>query len=227
MYAGLDPGREHRLTNHRGTLSLSPVYHVGNLDGERRRPYTSNEGRELSISVHPIAWRNILIENGHSTLSELTTYELTKEDSRFYFIDPTKPLDVEREWCVENNLVKEVTGYRVEYEDALGAKSRIEFYSKRKAKTEAEMREGSLTPVKTVRLDYKGRQYWKDAFMQHPDKADPIHVEGILPIWYAAAHGFDGVWWDEIFDPMNHSCPRGLIFQDKLDCWDVDEIEIY
>lgn len=207
-------------TNHQDALNLTHVYHVGDLSGERKKPHISYEGKGISISVHPNTWLQIMRGDGAATHETLHTYELANPHGEFYYIDPTKPLQVERDWCLENQFVRDVPGYRVTYTNEFGDTSRMEFYSKETALIEAESRNGKIDPATILSLGPKGISYWLDAFRQPPESADPIVIEGLLPVWYAEANGFDGVWWDEEFDPQNYSAPRGVVFQNQLDGWE-------
>ena len=63
-----------------------------------------------------------------------------------------------------------------------------------------------------------GEAYWRANF---DDPVDHGWAEAFAPIFYARAHGYDGVWYDERYDPSDLSCPRGLILQEKLPEWTV------
>lgn len=204
---------------HRDCISISPVYHVGDLDGEREKPYTSHEGRGVSVSVHPSDWEQIMRKDGTSTHESLKTYRLTNPDAEFYYIDPSKPLTVERNWCIENGYVKATTGFRVTYEDEVSGTAYMEFPSEETAEMEAEARDGDVEETEVLTLAPSGVEYWLKAFRQVPEEADPVLIAGLTPVWYAQANGYDGFWWDEKYDPENYSAPRGVIFQPELEAW--------
>jgi hypothetical protein len=67
---------------------------------------------------------------------------------------------------------------------------------------------------------HSGR-YWEHAFQQLPIEANPLVIRDLTSVWYAAAHGFSGVWWDETLTPANYSALRGVIFQSHLDQWEI------
>lgn len=205
---------------HRDSISISPVYHVGDLGGERETPYTSYEGRGVSISIHPTAWEEIIRSDGTSTHERLKTYKITNPDAEFYYIDPEAPLDVERQWCVENEYVEPARGHKVTYENGTGETAYMEFLSEETAQMEAEARHGEIAETEILTLGPSGVEYWLDAFRQAPEGADPILIAALTPVWYAQENGYDGVWWDEKYDPANYSAPRGVIFQPKLDSWE-------
>jgi hypothetical protein len=205
---------------HRDTICISPVYHVGDLDDERTKPYTSHEGRGVSISVHPAAWEQIIRADGTSTHETLKTYKLTNPEAEIYYIDPSEPLTVEHEWCIEHEFVKETSGFRVTYEDEVSGTAYMEFVAEETAQMEADARDGTVEETDVLTLAPAGVKYWLDAFRQTPEEADPVLIAGLTPVWYAKANGYDGVWWDEEYDPKNYSAPRGVIFQSELESWE-------
>lgn len=204
---------------HRDAITISPVYHVGDLDGGREKPYTSHEGRGVSISVHPAAWERIIRADGTSTHETLKTYKLTNPDGEFYYIDPSEPLTIERKWCIDNEFVRATSGYKVTYEDEVSGSAYMKFVSKETAEMEADARNGTIEETEVLTLAPAGVKYWLDTFRQAPEEADPVLIEGLTPVWYAKASGYDGVWWDEEYDPNNYSAPRGVIFQSELESW--------
>jgi len=211
---------------HSTTVSLPTVFHVGNLERDRTKPYISNEGMELSVSVHPRVWKQIMQGGGTPESEPTYTYELSHADAEFYLVDPTDPLDTERQWCLDNGYVTEVNGYRVTYETGDGETAYMEFGDETKANTEADERHGEVESVSILELAANGVEYWESAFRQSPNAAGSITIKGLLPIWYAKQAGYDGVWWDEQLAPQKFSAPRGAIFQEKLDQFSRDVIDI-
>lgn len=206
--------------NHREPVSISPVYHIGDLSGTREKPYTSHEGKAVSVSVHPSTWKQIVVGHGDSTQNDLTTYKLTNPDSEFYFVNPAEPLTVEKQWCIDNGFVAVEQGYRVSFENRTGETAYMEFSSEETAKIEAESHQGEYEETEILTLGPEGVKYWMEAFQQPPVDADSILISGLTPLWYAKEKGYDGVWWDEAYDPANYSAPRGAIFQSKLNTWE-------
>lgn len=200
------------------------VKHIGDLDAERTKPQFSYEGDGLSVSTCPESWASIARLGG-------TCYTLYNPDGTFYSIDPTEtPRDVERKWCIDAGYVREVTGYRATWVNADSVEVHMEFYDKEPAELEAcaADREGWVDTTTSLELGSKGEAYWKSAFRKSPADAGPMEVRGLLPVWYAEnTTGHEGVWWHEQHDPANLSAPRGVIFQEKLDNWEIrDEFMI-
>jgi hypothetical protein len=202
---------------HGQTVTRSPAWHLGDLSGDREMPYISYEGKGVSISTHPDVWEDILRRDGSITTEEPNTYRLENPNAEFYFVDPTNVLEKEREWAIEHGFVTEQAGYRVSYTTVSDEPAYLLFYDKDAAQAEADAREGTLEPSDVLYLDTHGEAYWEEAFKQPLLEAEPVVIEGLLPVWYAEHHGYDGVWWDEALDPSNFSAPRGVIFQSSLD----------
>lgn len=205
---------------HGKPVSLETVYHVGDLSRERVVPYTSQEGSELSVSVHPEVWEQLIKSGGLVKGNSHTTYKLTNPDGEFYFVNPSNELETETEWCLNTGFIEWVAGYRVTFIDENGDERYLKVEDEHTAREEAEARQCSFSPEQILSLGPRGQTYWEEAFGQPPESASPILIEGMLPIWYANELDVDGVWWAEKLAPENYSAPRGCIFQDKLEHWD-------
>lgn len=213
-----DVNRDHSVDGEHGdAVEIPTLWHIGDLSGKRTKPYISYEGRGLSVSIHPDVWADIMQQENPRRSDDLMVYRLSHPASQFYFVDPTVNTEVEREWCLNNGYVVAQRGFKVSYEDAAGDTAYFLVHSKDVAKREAAARNGSFEPTQLLDLGSRGVAYWEEAFEQPPLEADPVVIEGLLPVWYAQEHGYDGVWWDERLDPANHSAPRGVIFQTALD----------
>lgn len=208
-------------TSHGQSVSLSPVWHVGNLSGNRIKPYISYEGMGISVSVHPQAWEDIMRRDGSATGEQLTTYRLENPTAEFYFVDPTADLSREREWCLEHRFVSERPGYQVSYVNHLDELAYFRLVDEDRSHAEADARHGTVEPRNILQLDTLGITYWEEAFDQPPLEADPVLIEGLLPVWFAREQDYDGVWWDERLDPANFSAPRGTIFQARLESFEI------
>lgn len=188
------------------------VYHVGDLDKERQKPDYSFEGQALSVSVHPREWADIARLGGD-------TYELYKEEGVFLDAIETDSERI-REWCIANGFVKPCSAYEARNE--LDSNSGYTMhYDRKDAEGEAQP-PSNVIEVESVELDERGVEYWEEAFTKPVGSiSGPIGVRELLPLWYAEAQGYDGVWWQYDYEPQNLSCPCGGIFQSKLDSWTV------
>lgn len=201
------------------------VYHVGSrpVPGGRIGRRFSQEGGELSVSEHPDDWGSIA-KLGNEI------WQLSKVGAWFLRV-PGNRLSKVLAWAVGRGYLIPATVWRVwrGYDDELGEETYFEFSSFDEAAAEAEeydgdeSDEGSHCPgeieeVSGYRFGPLGETYWRANF----DKpVDHLWAESFAPIFYAREHGYDGVWYDERYDPVNLSCPRGLILQEKLPGWEV------
>jgi hypothetical protein len=204
------------------TRSLGTVYHVGDLSGERERPHISYEGAGVSVSRHPDVWQDLIQTTGDSTLAAAaTTYELTNQSATFYDAVPGGPPRASVvEWTLANDFVREEDGFEVRWQQD-GNQHTMQFPDRNRAEREAGVEGRELHEATLLTLDQHGERYWEQAFKQVPIEADPLVIRGLTPVWYAEAHDYDGVWWDEDLVPADYSAPRGVIFQSCLDEWAI------
>lgn len=204
------------------TRSLSTVYHVGDLSGEREQPYVSYEGDGVSVSQHPDVWRSLIQKTGDSSLPETaTTYELISDGATFFEAVPGgPPRESIIEWAVANGFVHYEPGFEVRWQGT-DSYHMMQFFDRPRAEREAAVADRELSEIMLLALSERGRQYWEHAFEQLPSEADPLVICDLTPMWYAEARGFDGVWWDEDLAPTRYSAPRGVIFQSRLDEWTI------
>jgi hypothetical protein len=204
------------------TRSFSTVFHVGDLSGERERPHISYEGAGVSVSQHPEVWRDIVRKTGDSTLATgATTYELSNQSATFFEAVPGgPPRESVIEWAFANGFVHEEDGYEVRWQQGDDCHT-MQFFDRARAEREAAVADCELHDTMLLALGERGRRYWEHAFKQLPSEADPLVIRGLTPIWYAEAHDYDGVWWNEDLAPANYSAPRGVIFQSRLGEWTV------
>lgn len=186
------------------------MYHVGHLSGDRSTPYFSHEGRGVSISRHPDAWRSIARD------VEGTTYECTRPDGTFYEADPTGPRDRTVRFCIQNGFVQPATVYQSFQNDD----QYMVFYDEETARHEGKR----VVETEGLRLDDRGEEYWANSFRQDPESVEPLQIESLVPVWYARNHtnDWDGVWWPEEYAPAQRSAPRGVILPEQLDDWTLD-----
>lgn len=193
-------------------MNLECVYHLGdlNLSDLSARPLTSYslEGNGLSISLHPNEWQKIARLGGRNK------YRLTKSNPNFY-ISNQNNIEQAIEWCIENNFLIKAKKYRAFQTDEEGE----EFYFELSSLKAAQFESDDVRPVIGYKFSEKGKHYWQNFCSS---KIDHSLAEDYAPVFYAEAHGFDGVWWNELLDPDALSAPRGVIFQNKLAEWQIE-----
>ena len=193
--------------------TLDTVYHVGYLDQPRKTPYFSYEGDALSVSKDPDAWIRIAELSGY-------LYRLSKRDPRWFYALGAE--HVVNQWSVQQDFLVEAPKYRVYYYDSeLDGERYFEFVDREDALTEAEDwgDDARVERVTGYVLGTRGVRYVIERLQGNP--ATVTMPEMYAPLWYAEAHDYDGVWWDEVDDPAHMSAPRGAIFQSSLPTWSI------
>jgi hypothetical protein len=192
------------------------IYHVGNLDLNNLhiRPKTSYslEGSGLSVSQHPDEWRKIAKLAGE-------TFILSKESANFYLYKTKDEVKILR-WCVNNYFLIKTTKYRISfYDEELANECYQEFDTYEQAHQEASD-DSDIESFEGYIFGIKGIEYWK-SFCSSP--VNNALATDYAPIFYAEAHNFDGVWWNESLDVPAYSAPRGVIFQSKVNEWKITQ----
>jgi hypothetical protein len=199
------------------------VYHVGSrpVPGGRVSRGFSQEGGELSVSEHPDEWSAIARLGGD-------VWQLRKFGARFFRV-PGNRSPRATAWASQRGYLAPATVWRLWCgRDESGEETYFDFFSREEAVAESADYDpddadggekhppGEIEEVAGYRFGPLGEAYWRQNF----DK--PINhtwAESFAPIFYARAHGYDGVWYNERYDPANLSCPRGLILQERLPDW--------
>jgi hypothetical protein len=201
----------------------TPLYHVGHLDEKRRAPKYSHEGAGLSVSRVPDAWRRIARIGG-------TDYvlRLDRSDGGVFLLE-TELTDDERDeieqWCVDVGFVEHVDGYESSCENIRGEERTSWGYERADVMNADVESEDAYTirEKQLLQLGPCGRDYWQDSFTSDPDNAHPVQINQLVPVWFAQAHDYEGVWWDYRLDPADYSAPCGVIYQEKLIGWKIEE----
>lgn len=198
------------------TRSFALLYHVGTLDPNAKRQY-SQEGRGLSVTTEPNAWRAI----GRGAISG-TTWVLTKSGNKFldaHGLNKKRRLEIMR-WAVEQRLVQPHTAYRASYyDDELGGIVHQDFSNMSELQQEYDDSSVRVNRVRTwmPTSELKRR-------VMHPHMSATAITDYVLPEW-AAEHGYDGVWWQDRLNVFRMSAPRGVIVPERLRDWKTERID--
>lgn len=196
---------------------LPPIYHVGALKKSQKNRY-SLEGKHLSVSTNPIAWQYI------AGINSDIGWKFSKTGERPLFFDVLATSDSECEkivtWGVEQGLVKRAPLFSVTKDSEFDDEDRCMFFrTLRAAKKEA------LEDEKIDRIDWIiGTKDLQQRVRNAPLRL--LHgktAEDALAMVWAEVHEFDGVWWDEEYDPQDYSAPRGCLF--RLDEWKRTQVD--
>lgn len=190
------------------TISFPFLLHVGSMDASHKRK-DSHEGHGLSVSLHPRAWRRI----ARGWVSG-DVWKLTKPNNQF--LDYHKLSKKQRkaivEWGMASGYIEPCATYRIAYFDGdLDEETYQEFDSREEAEAENEYLEGEITEH-------------VDGFISTPKLAEYCNLSGhhyvncldFVALPWADEQGFDGVWWQDRYEPVNLSAPRGVIFPDRV-----------
>lgn len=193
----------------------------------RRRPRRSLEGRGLSVSEHPAAWRKI------ARLGGAPLWELSRCDERpGQFVDMIASEQELTAAAVAAGLIVPHLAWQAWHTDEDGDV----WYSLYATQTEAvrEMENqneddpATPTPMQTWAPTTKLRRRWgrdfKDSVELDPF-GDFVAQMAMLYTLEDADLDIDGAWWNEDLDVYKLSAPRGVIFKRRLAAWCANEID--
>lgn len=192
---------------------LSKVFHVGfysHGNPRSKRSDYSLEGNGLSVSQCPDDWIKI------AKLGGSNLYGLTKKNPNFFMAHESGN-EQAIQWCIDNDFLKPKTKYRAYMTNEEGEECYFESDRLKEAEEESE----DVRVVDGYVFGEKGRAYWKQSFSSRISNS---MAEDFAVIFFAEAHGYDGVWWNDDLDASRLSAPRGVIFQHKLSEWKVIEL---
>lgn len=191
-------------------LVIPEVMHLGFLR-ERPAPKISHEGRCLSVSLHPDAWRRI------ARLGGSPLWALEHAQGRFVdFYALTAAHHQEAlAWARNKQWLREEWLYHLEMTDEDGE---VDGYVVFESYDEA-LDESDDCPERIISR-VRGHVAC-DAMQQALGISVPLgFAERWATIeWLADTSDADGIWWDDMLDPSRFSAPRGGIFQHRVQRW--------
>lgn len=221
-----------------------PLYHVGSMDIKKKSRH-SYEGNGLSVSICPSAWESI------ARISNSKVWKLEKEDMKLldYYEVPREVYDSITKWGIENGYLEEVYGrYAYSYySEELGRDVSILCDNFTDAMEEVCLEdiyatyedylnsddgdEETVYPVKS----YKATDKLQDSSLIEVDEGKYAEEQNFL-LYLEKYTDYDGVYWDEELDVLGLTAPRGVIFNNKLnsfnislvsndDCFEADDIQ--
>ena len=193
--------------------TFDEVFHIGTLNpDDRRRNYReSYEGSGLSISQHPDDWRTIARLGGYPTWTATKTgnaflarWDLTAEQEHAI-----------NQWGVVNGYLEEVTRWQVTgYDSEQDCDYTFDCDTYEAALHEADDDPSVVREVRVLAVTDK-----LSALTGTTSGDTASAFDLALTVYAEHETGFDGVWWDDDYSPLALSCPRGVIFADRLDGW--------
>ncbi|KQO98719.1 hypothetical protein ASF30_11700 [Leifsonia sp. Leaf264] len=215
-------------------VALHGLTHIGTLNQEYKKDW-SYEGQGLSVSMDPDAWEQIAELGGNPRWSVgvdnpqfLDFHELTAEQK-----------DAINDWGVERGYVIPVTATRIYTWDSEDEswryylttdESDVEFERDEAEAMEYEVREGRPMDGEDedgfVYLDSEATFATTDVFPDPTVRRGSLGEDQILAtLWVQETTDFDGVWWEDDYDPERLSAPRGVIVPRAIQKWVASAVE--
>lgn len=199
-------------------LHFRCTYHVGTMNPADKRP-DSMEGAGLSVSDHPSEWRQIAkglvngptwkvrrADNGHGQF--LNAHRMTRQSVRSMWL-----------WGQNLGFVAPAPLWRTSWIDGeTGTRFYYDHTTRQAAKDDVEFYEGRYRKISGFVATDKLR-------LATNNKCETSTTRDMLMTVYAEAKGLDGVWWTDRYDPLNLSCPRGVIVPGALRRWAFTKLD--
>jgi hypothetical protein len=199
--------------NENQILQFETLFHVGTMNPEDRGIIYkySYEGNGLSVSLDPDQWIRI------AKLGGLPIWELANP-GKTCFLDihslTNEQINEIKIWG--EDLYDEVDCYLVAIYDECGEEHSIGFDTLKEA--EQELNEGQCLDDIVVSTRLRASILLKEKV----NIADRDCALDLVIVQWAEEHGFDGLWWEDEYGFL--SCPRGVIFKDKVNDWRAKQI---
>lgn len=216
-------------------LNIPVVYHIGTLNKANKASFhkKSQEGEGLSVSLCPNAWQEITHLPGNLYSLEFESaqyidYKALEHETKFAII----------QWAVNNDFAEWKTVWQIwSYDDESDEWKYMEFNDYRKALLEIDIDVNGDIEGQIAELDDefnmqdspKGTILTENKILSITTKGHSVYsgfVEGdnddmSVIIWLKEVLSLDypdivGVWWNENYDPLCWSAPRGVILHDRL-----------
>lgn len=199
-------------------LHFRCIYHVGTMNPADKRP-DSMEGAGLSVSVHPSDWRKIA-----KGLVVGPTWKVRRSDNGYgQFLNAhaisRRSVKSIWSWGEQNGFVTKAPLWRSIWIDGeSGDRFFYDHTTRQAAKDDVEFYEGRYRKISGFIATDKLR-------LATNNKCETSTTRDMLMTVYAEAKGLDGVWWTDRYDPLNLSCPRGVIVPGALSRWAFTKLD--
>lgn len=209
-------------------INLPEVWHVGSLDVDSRTDRPSLEGPCLSVSVNPEEW-------GHIARVAGDTWRLSWQDAKWLDacnLTESALRDI-LEWSHAEGLIEPIQCWRAwHYDGEADAWGYFSFVSAEAARHEIDPEPeetGEVPSLNGELVDCIDGWRATDAGMARLERwADPLDGEAAAIILYAMIKlgpempDLAGIWWDEEFNPLSLSCPRGGVIPGRLEMFSIE-----
>jgi hypothetical protein len=192
------------------TINIKKVFHVGTLDIDRKRK-KSYEGSGLSVSNLPNAWIKINPELKGEII------KLEKQDNKFleFYSLNNGYKDELAEWGVEHGYITTKYVYVINtFEN--NKRKQLVFEDVEEAEEKSnELGLKYITYIESYATDKLKKESMQETIYKQ------MTLDILLTVYIETTTDLDGIWWNEVLDIKQLSAPRGVIFNSKLDTWDI------
>ena len=197
-------------------LSVKEVWHVGDMDINLKSNF-SLEGDLLSVSQTPQTWNKIGRLNGNNNRLEFN--EALYVD---YYYFKEKYYNAVIDWALENHYIIESQTFSYAYYDD-EMEDELEFIFDTIDELLEEFPDVEDEDISTD-LNWKLTEGFK-LENKSSSKSDfdltNLHIKYIEQNILTQNENVVGVWWNDNFDPLRYSAPRGGIFNEKLSLFKI------
>ena len=206
-------------------ITIDQVFHVGSLVISDRTTQSSLEANCLSVSVNPEEWGNIARVAG-------TCWTMTRPGA--LWIDACNLDDAQEAallvWAVSEGLLEPATLWRAWHHDGESDDWRfMSFGNEAAARHEigGDVDDDGPSDDGTMLDSRESHRLTVTAMAALKRWSDPFDAINGAVILYAERvlgptnHDVMGIWWDEIYDPLSLSCPRGGVLSDKITAFSI------
>jgi hypothetical protein len=193
--------------------ALQTVYHVGTLNLADKGSHFkgSYEGNALSISVTPNAWIAIAKLGGYPV------HELVRQNSLFLDMRSLTKSNITKinEWGVKSGFLKIHPKWSISYyDDEIDETMSMDFDTEREALEELDQLDDDdqIPKLKSIYVLTEAGSERACGYPMNEDAWDINVMFWTEDVLRRQLPNIMGVWWNENYDPMALSAPRGAIF---------------
>ena len=200
------------------TLTFQSLYHIGTLnpDNQGNNYSYSYEGPGLSVSLHPDEWRSI------AKLGGQPTWIAHKQNNKFlnrWALTEKQEYTI-HEWGLTNGLLEYATRWEVRHWDS---ESENEYYFYCKTQEEAlDEADTDDNAIKETRMLVATEQLAELTGVKQGETVDVFDL--VLNIYTQRETQLDGIWWEDTYEPLAYSCPRGVILPEMTPTWSFTKV---
>lgn len=196
------------------TVDITEVFHVGTLNPAHKGTSHkwSYEGAGVSVSEHPEEWSQI------AKLGESPTWSLTNPNGTFLDFHSMNNgvRDAINDWALTTGLLHATTMWEVQVTcDETGGYS---FLCDTEKEACEEIENTETTTIKKVDVLVATELLTEQTCVP---VGTPDVFDLVVSTYAGGRHDINGVWWNDNYDPIRLSCPRGVISPASFPDWRI------